>query len=63
MTSKHKHIPGNSGDKVKSPSAKEGKTKPSDDFISVAQRLGANEDKATFEAKLAKIAKARPKAS
>lgn len=35
----------------------------SDDFISVARRLGSNEDKATFEAKLAKIAKMRPKAS
>jgi hypothetical protein len=32
-----------------------------DDFVSVARRLGADEDKATFEAKLAKIAKAKPK--
>lgn len=32
-----------------------------DDFISVARRLGADEDKATFEAKLAKIAKAKRK--
>jgi hypothetical protein len=32
----------------------------SDDFVSVARRLGADEDKATFEAKLAKIAKVRP---
>jgi hypothetical protein len=31
----------------------------SDDFISVARRLGADEDKATFEAKLAKIATAK----
>jgi hypothetical protein len=30
-----------------------------DDFISVARRLGADEDKATFEAKLKKIAKAK----
>ena len=30
-----------------------------DDFVSVARRLGADEDKATFEAKLAKIAKAK----
>jgi hypothetical protein len=30
-----------------------------DDFISVARRFGADEDKATFEAKLAKIAKAK----
>ena len=35
------------------------KRKQSDDFISVARRLGADEDKATFEAKLAKIAKAK----
>jgi hypothetical protein len=32
-----------------------------DDFVSVARRLGADEDKATFEAKLAKIVKAKPK--
>lgn len=31
---------------------------PPDDFISVARRLGADEDKARFEAKLGKIAKA-----
>jgi hypothetical protein len=31
-----------------------------DDFISVARRLGADEDKATFEAKLAKIVKQKP---
>lgn len=35
-------------------------TKPPDDFVSVARRLSADEDKATFEAKLAKIAKVRP---
>jgi hypothetical protein len=34
-----------------------------DDFISVARRLGADEDKATFEAKLAKIAKAKSRSS
>jgi hypothetical protein len=33
----------------------------SDDFVSVARRLGADEDKARFEAKLGKIAKAVPK--
>lgn len=33
-----------------------------DDFVSVAKRLGADEDKARFEAKLGKIAKAKPKA-
>jgi hypothetical protein len=32
-----------------------------DDFVSVARRLECDEDKATFEAKLAKIAKAKPK--
>ena len=33
-----------------------------DSFESVAKRLGADEDKARFEAKLGKIAKAKPKA-
>jgi hypothetical protein len=32
--------------------------KPADDFVSVARRLECDEDKVTFEAKLAKIAKA-----
>ena len=40
--------------------AKKAPKKRSDEFISVARRLGADEDKATFEAKLAKIAKAKP---
>jgi len=31
----------------------------SDDFVSVARRLGADEDKGRFEAKLRKIAKQR----
>jgi hypothetical protein len=31
-----------------------------DDFVSVARRLECDEDKATFEAKLTKIAKHRP---
>ena len=31
-----------------------------DDFESVARRLGADEDKARFEAKIRKIAKAKP---
>lgn len=31
-----------------------------DDFVSVARRIGADEDKATFEAKLGKIARATP---
>jgi hypothetical protein len=30
-----------------------------DDFISVARRLGCDEDKATFEKKLGKIARAK----
>jgi hypothetical protein len=34
----------------------------SQDFESVAKRLGADEDKDRFEAKLGKIAKAKPKA-
>jgi hypothetical protein len=34
--------------------------KEKDDFVSVARRLGADEDKATFEAKLAKIVKQKP---
>jgi hypothetical protein len=47
----------------KNPSArseKKIKKREPDDFISVARRLGADEDKATFEAKLAKIVKAKP---
>lgn len=34
---------------------------PKDDFVSVARRLGADEDKERFEAKLKKIALAKPK--
>jgi hypothetical protein len=38
------------------------KDKPvQDDFESVARRLGCDEDKAAFEEKLKKIAKAKPK--
>jgi len=33
---------------------------PADSFIAVARRLEADEDKATFEAKLGKIARATP---
>lgn len=44
--------------KIKRP--KNNKTKEPDDFVSVARRLGCDEDKATFEAKLAKIAKVKP---
>jgi len=40
--------------------AKKVPKKESDDFISVARRLGADEEKGAFEAKLAKIAKAIP---
>jgi hypothetical protein len=35
--------------------------KQPDDFVSVARRLGADEDKARFEAKLGKIAHVRPR--
>ena len=37
--------------------------RPADDFVSVARRLGADEDKARFEERLGKIAKAKPKQS
>ena len=33
---------------------------PADDFESVAKRLGCDDDKDRFEAKLGKIAKAKP---
>jgi hypothetical protein len=46
-----------SKDKKKSRS----KEKVSDDFVSVARRLGADEDKARFEKRLGKIAKAKSK--
>jgi hypothetical protein len=45
------------------PSSGTTKKKLPDDFVSVARRLGADEDKATFEAKLAKIAKAKVKSA
>jgi len=41
--------------------ARSQKPKLPDDFVSVAKRLEADEDRATFEAKLAKIAKVTPK--
>jgi hypothetical protein len=34
--------------------------KPKDDFEAVAKRLGCDDDKATFEKKLGKVAKAKP---
>jgi hypothetical protein len=46
------------------PKTKRNKRRPplkKDTFAAVARRLGCDEDKATFEAKLAKIAKAKPK--
>lgn len=43
--------------KKKEPEGK--KEKPSDDFISVARRLEADEDKERFEAALGKIARAK----
>ena len=36
------------------------KMESADDFVSVARRLGADESKERFEAKLGKIAKAKP---
>lgn len=39
---------------------KKKKPKPKDDFESVAKRLECDEDKVRFEAKLGKIAKAKP---
>ena len=46
--------------KTKVTKAAAASSKP-DDFESVARRLGADEDKARFEAKLGKIAKASPR--
>ena len=43
----------------KKPDASQATPKPSDDFVSVARRLGADDDKAGFEEKLGKLA--RPK--
>ncbi len=45
----------------KKPRTRPAKAGVSDDFKSVAKRLGCDDDKATFEAKLGKIAKAKPK--
>jgi hypothetical protein len=42
------------------PKVPDSKPKKTDDFKSVARRLGCDEDKARFEAKLKKIAKAKP---
>ena len=42
-------------------SSKKRVSSESDDFVSVARRLGADEDKERFEAKLKKIARAKPK--
>lgn len=42
---------------------KTSKAKKSDDFESVAKRLECDEDKARFEAKLGKLAKAKPRKS
>jgi hypothetical protein len=40
---------------------KKNKKRTPDDFKSVAKRLDCDDDKATFEAKLGKIAKAKPR--
>jgi|GEM_PF-3507195 len=37
----------------------EKRTRPPDDFVSVARRLGADEDKARFEKNLGKIARTK----
>jgi hypothetical protein len=47
--------------KKNNPKSAEPRSQLPDDFVSVARRLGADEDKATFEAKLAKIARTKPK--
>jgi len=44
----------------KKPTSKKKAATEADDFISVARRLGADESKERFEAKLKKIAKAKP---
>jgi hypothetical protein len=41
--------------------AKAKKSSEPDDFVSVARRLGTDESKEQFEAKLRKIAKAKPR--
>ncbi len=41
------------------PSKRPRKEAPKDDFISVARRLGADEDKERFEATLGRIARAK----
>ena len=46
--------------KTKPQPAKVKKSSEPDDFVSVARRLGADESKERFEAKLKKIAKAKP---
>ena len=44
------------------PKVKKQSTGRDDSFEAVAKRLGADEDKARFEAKLGKIARVKPKA-
>lgn len=45
------------------PSETKAVAKAPDDFVSVARRLGADEDKERFEAKLKKLANAKPEKS
>jgi len=45
----------------KAPAKRRTQPQRDDSFEAVAKRLGADEDKARFEAKLGKIAKAKPK--
>jgi hypothetical protein len=47
----------------KSPSVRKKHVNSGNDFKSVAKRLGCDEDKAAFEKKLGKIAKAHPSAA
>jgi hypothetical protein len=46
--------------KAKAPKKQQMLPKETDDFVSVARRHGADEDKKRFEAKLGKIARAKP---
>jgi hypothetical protein len=48
---------------MKRPLKRRVRRRAADDFIAVARRIGTDEDKATFEAKLGKIAKAKPPSS
>src|SRR5215203_2121985 len=55
-------VPHENSQSARKPRKAEKPQKPPDDFVSVARRLGCDEDKGRFEKKLGKIAKARPQA-